>query len=323
MRRNDTLVAMNKPLRIAVIICVALMCARLSYSNTGGDTNKRVQELFAHAKTLENLMAPGTPPYLLRIRVVGVGQLGAYPEGTYTLRFLSPSQFRQDRAFGQSQFSAGANGDAKRVWFSGTTSTALLEDAFMEAASYAYDNTAYGDPATLEQSQKNSYKITSRTKNGLTMTCAERRIPYWQVCFDAATGVTVAAVDNTGLVSQFSDFQVWGTHLVPKQLIVFANNAPILEAHVETLEALPEDQAKGSAFAPPSEARFQGSAPSHCQIEQAHILNEARPDYPHLAGRPVTEPSGSGAGLMRLAGSRMSLWFSLLVLHSTMRRLRQ
>lgn len=97
----------------------------------------------------------------------------------------------------------------------------------------------------------------------------------------------MAAVDNTGLFFQFSDFQAWGAHLVPKQLIVFANNAPILGAQVETLEALPVDQAKASAFAPPSEARFQGSAPFHCQIEQAHILNEARPDYPHSAGAPA------------------------------------
>lgn len=158
----------------------------------------------------------------------------------------------------------------------------------MFAASYAYDDpTAYGDPAMLEQSHKSSYTITSRTKDGLTMTCTERRTPYWEVCFDAATGVAVAAVDNTGLVSQFSDFQVWGTHLVPKHVIVFANNAPILEAQVETLEALPADQATASAFAPPSEARFQESAPSHCQVKQAHILDKVRPDYPRSAGSPA------------------------------------
>lgn len=287
MRRNDTLSAMNRLLQIVAVVCLTAISGTLSYSNAG-DKDKDAEALFSRAKMLENLMAPDTPPYLLRIRVVGVGQLGAYPGGTYTFRFLSPSQFRQDRAFGQSRSSVGANGDAKKQWLSGTTSLGVLEYVFGAAASYAYDNpTAYGDPAALEQSHKNSYKITSQTKNGLTMTCTERRAPYWKVCFDATTGAAVAALDQTGLLSQYSDFQVWGTHLVPKQVIVFANNAPILEAHVETLEALSANQANASAFAPPSEAQFQGSTPSHCQIEQAHILNEVRPDYPHSEGLPA------------------------------------
>lgn len=98
MWRNDTLAAMNRPLRIVAVLYIALFCAGLSYSNADNGTNKSVEALFSRAKVLENLTAADTPPYLLRIRVVGVGQLGASPQGTYTLRFLSPSQFRQDRA---------------------------------------------------------------------------------------------------------------------------------------------------------------------------------------------------------------------------------
>lgn len=116
MRGNDTLAAMNRPLRIAAILYIVLICGNFSWSNADSGANKVVAALFSRAKTLENLMAADTPPYWLRIRVVGVGQLGAYPDGSYTVRFLSLTQFRQGRVFGQRQFFAGANGDTKREW---------------------------------------------------------------------------------------------------------------------------------------------------------------------------------------------------------------
>lgn len=291
--------------------CASFLCAHpVSAKRHKGDAKKSVEALFARAKALENLMSPDTPPYLLRIRIVGVGQLGAYPEGSYTVRFLAPTQFRQDRVFGQWQFSAGANGDAKKQWSSQTTahglpttSDGLLEAAFMFAASYAYDDpTAYGDPRSPELWRKNDFQITSRAEAGLTMTCAERRKPYWQTCFDATTGAVVAALDDSGLVFQYSNFEVWGTHLVPKQVIVFANRAPILEAQVVTLESLPADQAKSAAFAPPPGAKLPASPTPHCQAKQAHLIYEARPDYPHSAGSPAGDGTVGLWGMIDEAG---------------------
>jgi TonB family protein len=269
------------------LMCVSA-CSSRAYANGDKKKTQDVEALFARAKALENLEAPDTPPYLLRIHVVGLGQLSAYPEGTYTTRFLSPAQFRQDRVFGNRQFSAGANGDAKKQWSSGRTSLGLLEAVFMAVTSYAYDDpTAYGDPAAPEQWRKADFNVTTLNKDGLTMTCAERRIPtYWQVCFDATTGAAVAALDDSGLLFQYSDFEEWGTHLVPKRAIVFANNAPILEADVETLEALPAAQSQVSAFMPPSDATLPSRPPPDCKSDTAHLIKEVKPDYPRSAGSP-------------------------------------
>ncbi len=278
---------MKRPLQVVAIVGLALLCGSACAFASHAKTDKKQQAedahtLFQHASELGDITAPGTPPYLLRIRFRGVGQLRGYPGGTREVRFASPTEFRLDQTYGDSRFASGAHGDDKKQWHSGDTKPpALVESVFGRGMSDVYG------PSYLQFPSGSKPKVTERTVNGLSMNCVEQKTPaYFEACLDATTGALIVQEDSDGFVCQYSEFRSWGSHLVPGEILVFANNAPILEATVETLEALPSDQAEASAFAPPPDAKFPAPSPPHCQVEQARLVNEVRPDYPHSTDSP-------------------------------------
>lgn len=265
------------------------------------------QALFAHARSLGDMMAPGTPPYLLRIRVTGVGQLSGYPGGSYEVQFASPAEFRQDRVFGQVRFSAGAHGDAKKEWMvRDETPPGLLNDVFMRAMSYTYGATALDLPSGAK------VKVKRRIERDLVMDCAEEnKAVHHEVCFDATTGTVLTAQDDVGFVYQYSDFRSWGAHLVPGKIIVFAVNAPVLEGNVEVLEALPASQVGPSAFVPPAgSTTAQSEKP--CDFEQSRMISMVRPTYPLSAG----SPTGDGAVLLWGTIDKAGRVSAAIVVHS-------
>jgi TonB family protein len=287
MLADDTIAAMKRPLQVVAAVSLALTCGSASAFALHAKSDKKLQtqdaeSLFKHANELEDTMAPGTPPYLLRIRVQGVGQLSAYPEGMYEVRFASPSEFRQDRTFGRAHFSAGANGDAKKEWsMSDKVPLGPVEALFMRAMSFVYGR------VYLSIAHGTKPRVSRRTENGLTMDCVEQMEPvYNDACFDATTGTVLAVLDNEGFVYQYSDFQSWGTHLVPRAIIVFANNAPVLEAKVEALEALSGEEAQPSAFVPPPGAGIPPAAKrcSGSAVRSLKLIKEVQPAYPSLGG---------------------------------------
>jgi TonB family protein len=290
---------MKRLLQVVAAIGLALMCVSACSSRVYANGDKKTQDanaLFARANTLEDLEAPDTPPYLLRIRVVGVGQLAGYPEGSYEVHFASSLEFRYDWTFGEVHSAAGANGDTKKEWGTvETTPVGALHAVFGRAMSYAYAGTALGPRTT-------KLKVSRRVENGLTMDCAEQREPvYNEVCFDTTTAAVLAALDTPGFEYQYSDFRSWGTHLVPGAIIVFAANAPILEAKIELLEALPNDQSQPSNFAPPPGATIQQLGKS-CSIESLRLIDGIRPDYPRSAGSPKNNGTVALWGQVNTAG---------------------
>lgn len=263
------------------------------------------QTLFAHARSLGDMMAPGTPPYLLRIRVAGIGQLSGYHEGTYEVRFASPAEFRQDRVFGQVRFSFGAHGDAKKKWMvQDETPPGLLHDIFMGAMSYTYDVTELDLPSGAK------VKVKRRAERDLIMDCAEESKAQ-EVCFDATTGTVLTARDYDGFSYQYSDFRSWGAHLVPGKIVVFAGNAPVLEANVEVLEALPSSQLGPSPFVPPAGSTTAQSEKA-CDFEQARLSEMVRPTYPLSAG----SPTGDGTVLLWGEIDKAGRVSAVIVVHS-------
>lgn len=298
---------MNRTLRITTIVSLAVIPGFFValHANPGGRVD--AQTLFANARSLADMMAPGTPPYLLRIRVAGVGQLSGYPGGSYEVQFASPAEFRQDRVFGQVRFSFGAHGDAKKKWMvQDETPPGLLHDVFMRAMSYTYGATALDLPSGAK------VKVKRRAERGLIVDCAEEgKAVHDEVCFDATTGTVLTAQDSVGFLYQFSDFRPWGAHLVPGKIVVFAGNAPVLEANIEVLEALPSSQLGPSPFVPPAGSTTAQSEKA-CDFEQARLIEMVRPTYPLSAG----SPTGDGTVLLWGEIDKAGRVSAVIVVHS-------
>lgn len=285
---------MNRTFWVAAAVTLLFVCASLCSPLAKGqkrDANSAINDsaaaLFARAKSLADMTAPGTPPYALRIRVTGAGQLGGYPEGIYSMQFASPTEFRQDAAFGASHLSAGEHGDSQHQWrVEDDAPRGLLEEVFFRSLAYAYA------PTALEFS---GAKVSPkhREEDGASLECvAQNDSLDEQACFDSSSGALRAVLDDPGFVYQFDDFRRWGRHLAPTTILVFADNVLILRANVEFLTALTNEQAQASNFVPPTGAM---TTPSHksCAVEQARLISSAIPSLPHGAA----SPGGNGSVL--------------------------
>jgi TonB family protein len=285
---------MYRTFRAVGVIVAALVCAGVSGSHTSGHkrgktsgTENNASALFARAKAMADIMAPDTPPYALRIRVSGLGQLSGYPVGIYSMQFASPSEFRQDAAFGAAHFSSGAHGDPANLWrIEDGSRHSLLEDVFMRSMAYAYS------PTALELTGANAH-IKHRDDQGASLECVQEQDLFTKkVCFDSSTGALRAVLDDPGFVYQYNDFRPWGNHLVPAKILVFADNSLILRGAIEFLTGLSDKQARPSNFIPPAGATGLRSRKS-CTVEQARLISSAIPSFPRGAG----PPGGSGSVL--------------------------
>lgn len=278
---------MNRTVRVVAAFAVVLVCAgvyapRANARKRGADsaTTQEAAALFARAKALADMMAPDALPYSLQIRVTGEGQLAAYPEGTYSVQFVSSSEFREDVAFGGAHFSAGANGDSTNQWrLDEGSHDGLLEEVFLRSLAYAYA------PTALELSGA-KVRVTRRNENGVRLECVEEESPLSkEACFDSSSGALRAVLDDPGFVYQYDDFLSWGKHLAPTKILVFANNALILKASVELLVTLAGPKAQLSNFAPPAGA-VTAQPKESCGVQQARLISSAIPSFPRGAGAP-------------------------------------
>lgn len=278
---------MNRTFRAVAALAMVLVCVRASQANgrkraeTFDKARKAAAALFAHANELANMMAADTPPYSLRIRVTGTGQLIGYPEGTYAVQFVSPSEFRESAAFGEAHFSEGAHGESANRWrVDGNARRGLLEDIFLRSLTYAYS------PTALEFNGA-KVSVTRRQEHGANLECVqqEENPLTKKACFDKSSGALRAALDDPGFVYQYDDFLSWGKHLAPTTILVFANNALIMRATVETLVTLSPQQAQLANFAPPAGAAKLQPQES-CSVQQARLISSAIPNFPRDAGTP-------------------------------------
>lgn len=278
---------MNRAFRAGaalIVFCVcACVCSLHAIGRNGRDnsaTAGKASALFSWAKTLADMMSSDTLPYTLRIRVTGEGQLSGYPNGTYDVEFVSPSEFRQDASFGGAHFSAGEHGDSSNRWHvDGSSRRGLLEAVFLRSMTYAYA------PSALELNGTKA-TVTYRKENGLSLECvAQNNSRSKEACFDSSSGALRAVLDDPGFVYQYDDFLSWGKHLAPAKILVFADNKLIMKASVETLVTLAGPRAELANFVPPVNAAKPQPRQS-CTVQQARLISSAIPSFPRSAGTP-------------------------------------
>ena len=220
-----------------------------------------------------DLQAAGATPYRLRAHFRLLNQTGGPVEGSYTLQWVSATQWREEiTAPNYNEVRAAANGNlwevnsaGRRSWpIRQLASTVNVKSHFRADAARLREEPAAPDakPGTRCFMLQNAQPPASR------------------YCFTAS--LASARSEYGSEAYEYSNFAPWKEHSFPRNMSAWLNGERALEVAVEELSDLP--QPDSALFTAPAGAEQRCLSPDAPQL-----VDSSEPKYPRTAARSGTD----------------------------------
>jgi TonB family protein len=235
------------------------------------ETQNEVTELLAHAAALQNIRAPGSPPFHLRLRVHAEHITTKPVDGTYDEVWLIPNKWRREVTF--PGFTQAEVGDEDSKWVSRNAS---FRPSVAFAISRALDVLAQKELLPDEEVSR----FNTRKKAGAELHCADLHTSSRNrlLCFGSSG--TLVSQEAQEERFEYDDYGKFGHKLFPRHMQVYQSGQRVLDMRVEGLSSAPD--AKLELFQ--HDATAQQMAP--CESTGPRVpTKRITPEYPPEARR--------------------------------------
>ncbi len=252
---------------IATVFAASLFAVKLSAKM---NKDQEAAQWARKANQLMDICSPGSPPFRLTEDVRVRTEERKWVEGTYTLIWVSPDQWKDELTM--PDYHELRVGGQHSIWLLRSqphwTTAAFLARPFANIARITPRAPSYAVKRIYEE---NTGQATARCFYGKPI-----RIVKAEDCFDANHGFFLSSTDSAGSGvrrTEFSEYLSLGDHLIPRQRRDFRNHELIREANVRETSLI--QHVDPGMFAPPTGAIQIGGCQSPVPPKPIAIPNPA------------------------------------------------
>lgn len=264
-------------MRLRSIFAAAGSMACLLVSASAQDTQKRAEEMLAHARSLSDIHAPNSPPFRMKTTFSFAGANLDTVEGTYTEIWVSDSQWRREIAVGD-LLQIEVSGARDKFWRLNKGS--LLPERATEIADVMQ---FLPEPSAKFEFESISTHTDAETSADCAVTIIGSLEERHAFCFDKKGGFlleTISPKFRLGFVffhsCDYGGFKKFGDRWFPREVVCNEERHKRIEARVTDLRI--ETAPDPVLFAPPNGAIELGMCASG--ILPPVVLSAFRPAVP-------------------------------------------
>lgn len=258
-----------------VLIFVCLFLAN-TVGYAGNEEAENPETLISRARLQEEIWTEGTPPTLMRAEIQIAEAHGHLAHGSYTLAWVSPSQWTEEIRFGN--YERLRVREAKGYWQKSGLS-------YQPQIIFQLDTMLRVKDLLKVEPKQTLGKVKNRDNAGTQQRCADLKWPKSvdrTMCFDEANGVLASVEYPTGEnrnppeISriEYGAFGTVGGKLVPYEIRALQGRKVV--AAVKVLEITKITEANPAMFAVPADAEFWAQCDD---VQQAELVERVQPGY--------------------------------------------